>query len=764
MTHSTRKATTAEAGDSFGQKATSLNRRQFLGTSGSAIFTIGFTVSGLGLGDEAHAATQAKVNAWLSVGSNEAITMNMGPCEMGQGSQSSLAQLLAEDLMVSFDRITMVQAGPNLTSSAVGTAIVAAGSGVIRNNYWKFRNAAAQARETLVLAAINRIGDFSRSNYSVANGVVSHVSGQTLSYGALAAQAALLTPVLNAPLVPDAQFKIIGQSLPRLDIPLKVDGSAKYGIDARVPGMVFAVIKHCPTFGGVLASPPTKPGGAMAVIPVNVGVSLGRGAELSGNVNAVAVVAATTWDAMQAARSLKLSWTLPANAANWNDAQFFADAAVLATGGAPFVAGAANLPGTVFTVEKQGDPIATLAAPPIGQKVLESTYKLPYVAHACMEVLNCTVDLVPGVSCTVYAPTQAANAALTRVMLLTGLAADKITFITTMLGGGLGRKIELDFISQAVQVAVVLQKPVQLVWPREEDFTHDQYRPMALVKARAALDATGNISAWAYRNVSPSIRAQRGAVLPATGDSQGYESSQNLPYDMGGRVTEWVQHPSPVPVGYWRSVGASINTFAIESMMDEMAAAAGLDPVQFRRGKLASNPRWLNVLEMVANLGKWTSPAAKGTARGFAIGPAFNSICASVVEISGTSTTSFKVTRVAIVLDPYLTVNPANVEAQLVGGMVHGLNAALYGQQTFVNGVAQRKNFNSNKMIRLQEMPLVSVAIVPRPVNASTAVPIGGVGELGVPSIAPAIANALFRLTGQRLRNLPLLPNATAGG
>jgi isoquinoline 1-oxidoreductase beta subunit len=333
---------------------------------------------------------------------------------------------------------------------------------------------------------------------------------------------------------------------------------------------------------------------------------------------------------------------------------------------------------------------------------------------------------------------------------------------TTYLGGGLGRKAEQDFISQAVQVAMALQRPVKLMWPREEDFTHDQYRPMALVRARAGLDANGQVAGWTYRNVSPSILAQRGSVLGPAGDSQGWEASRELPYAFGARLTEYVTHPSPIPVGFWRSVGASINTFAVESMIDELAAAAGQDPYQFRRARL-TNPRWIAVLEAAAALGNWSSAPPRGSARGIAIGSAFNSIVAQVVEVSKTSTGSVRVNKVAVAIDCYLAVNPGSVEAQITGGVVHGLNATLYGRQTFANGAAQVKNFNASRMIRLKEMPAVKVAIMPAPAAADRAVPIGGVGELGVPTLAPAMANAWFRLTGQRVRSLPFYPNATMG-
>jgi isoquinoline 1-oxidoreductase beta subunit len=249
-------------------------------------------------------------------------------------------------------------------------------------------------------------------------------------------------------------------------------------------------------------------------------------------------------------------------------------------------------------------------------------------------------------------------------------------------------------------------------------------------------------------------------VLGATGDSQGYEASQGLPYNFGARLVEWVSHPSPVPVGFWRSVGASINTFVVESMVDELAAAAGQDPYEFRRARL-TDPRWLAVLEAAANAHGWGAAVPAGTARGIAIGTAFNTIVAQVVEITGVTTSSIRVSRCTVAVDCYLPVSPANIEAQIIGGVVHGMNAALWGKQTFVNGAAQTRNFNKSRMMRIGEMPAVKVVIMPAPVVADRSKPIGGVGELGVPTFAPALANAYFKLTGTRQRSLPFFPNAT---
>jgi isoquinoline 1-oxidoreductase beta subunit len=737
-----------------------VDRRQFI-AAGAAVFTLGFTMAER----DAQAAPWApvKVNSWLTITADGVITLTIGASDMGQGSVQGLAQILAEDLMVDPKRVKIVQGAPVMANPApIGCAINTVGSSVTRSNYWRLRDAGAAAREMLVQAAMNLQGDANRNHYVVVDGVVQHESDKWYGYGQLAPAAALLPVPTGAALVPDSALQSIGKPLPRADIPSKVDGSARYGLDVRLPGMAFAVVRHCPTMGGTLVGTPALAGGAQAVVPLKVAPGTGRGSELAGTVNAVAVVAATTWDAMRAAKAIKPTWALPANAAQLNSAQFLADAQALAQGTpTPYVAGAANAAPTLYTVEAStASPETALAQP--NTRLIDATYTLPYVAHACMEVLNCTVDYVAGVKCEVYAPTQSARSALAIVMAVTGMPESQVRINTTMLGGGLGRKAEVDFIAQAVQVGMALGRPVQLVYPREEDFTHDQYRPMAVVRVRTGLDAANAVAGWIYRNVSPSILGQRGSTLPAKGDSQGYEASQDLPYAFGARRVEWVSHTAPVQVGFWRSVGASINTFAVESAINELALLAGQDAMQFRRARL-TDARWLATLDAVAGASGWSSAPPAGRARGVAIGSAFNSIVAMVVEVQGTSTTSFKVTRVWLAYDGYLVVNPLNVEAQLVGGVVHAMNAALYGQQTFVAGVAQRRNFNTNPMIRIGAMPQVSVTLMPPPAQALRTVPIGGVGELGVPTFAPALAGALLKLTGQKVRSLPLFPNATMG-
>ena len=754
-----------------------ISRRSFMkGTLGGLVlaFTLGEAAGALDLLGgipEVDAAGAATINAWLTIGADESITFTIGASEMGQGSFSGLAQVLAEELCVSYSRIATVQGSPSVAAvQPIGASISTVGSSVMRTNFWKMRDAGATAREMLVSAAMNAQGDQTRTNYAVTDGVITHTpSGATYTYGAMAPAAALLTPPASAPLVPDDQLRVIGTTVPRVDIPAKVNGSAKFGIDVQLPNMVYAIIKHCPAFGGTLKVTPATPAGMLKVVPVKVWAGTNRGLEAVGNVNAVAVVGTDTWSTMQAANKLVVSWNLPVKAPVLNDAQFIADGTALLSTATPYVAGGTNGPGTLYTAE--GVAADAAAAVSGAAKQHRATYTLPYVAHATMEVLNCTVDYVAGVKCTIYAPTQGAKNVLNLAASITGLPTSAIQVVTTYLGGGLGRKWELDFISQAIQVGMALGRPVKLMWPREEDFTHDQYRPMGVIGVSAGLDSNNAIAGWSFRAVSPSLSQQRGTVLPATGDTQGTEAATKLPYAIGARSTEYVSHPSPIPVGYWRSVGASLNTFAVECSIDELAALAGEDPYLFRRSRL-TDPRWIAVLDAAAAAGNWSSPVAAGHARGIAIGSAFNSIVAEVVDASlvtstsatGVVTTTVKVNSVAVAIDSYLVVNPGQVEHQIIGGVVHGLNAALYGRAIISGGAVQNNNFRNNRMIRMGEMPTVKVVAIPNPTSLSRTATIGGVGELGVPALAPALANAYFRLTGTRVRTLPFYPNAIMSG
>jgi len=750
------------------------NRREFLVIGGAGL-TLGFSLEQGSRRAEAQPAgiagppAKTQVNTWLNISSAGLITLTIGSSEMGQGSFSGIAQILSEDLMVNYNAIQTAQGVPATGATAVGNSIGTYGSTVTWTNYWSLRQAGAAAREMLVQAAMNIIGDQSRPNYTVSNGVITYTPTNTnISYGLVANAAALLPVPQNPPLIPDSQFRYIGTTVNRVDIPLKVNGSAIYGLDIRLPNMVYAVIQHAPMFGGVLSGTPSTPAGMIAVVPTQVVAGTGRGTETTGMVNAVAVVGTNTWDTWQAALNLAVNWTPPANANTLNDANFLAESTSALTTNTPYSPSGPNTPPTLYTVE--GNLAAANAAIAGAAKMFSEQYSLPYVAHNQLEPLNCTVNYVAGVSCDVYVSTQVASSVLSLVNQLTGLPLNKINVHTTWLGGGLGRRIETDFVSQAIQVAMAVGKPVQLLWPREQNFLRDQYRPLSLVQVNAGLNGSGGIVGWACTNVSESILGQRGYPVGAVGDSQATEGTTALPYNLGALSTQWVSHPSPIPVGFWRSVGMSVNTFAVESAICELATLAGQDEYQFRLG-LLDNARWTGVLEAVANLCNWTAGPPSGHFYGMAVTQYANSYVAEVVDLSLAAGLDydgqpklFKINTVYIALDCYLAVNPGQIQTQLAGGMVHGLNAALYGRQSFVNGAAQFPNFYQNRVIRMDEMPAVQVTLIPNPAQSTFEATLGGVGELGVPCLAPALANAYFKASGTRIRTLPIFPNATMGG
>ncbi len=385
------------------------------------------------------------------------------------------------------------------------------------------------------------------------------------------------------------------------------------------------------------------------------------------------------------------------------------------------------------------------------------TYSLPYLARACMEVLNCAAS-VTATACEIWAPTQAPASVLDTAMSLTKLPASSITVHPTLMGGGLGRKFEQDYITQAIRASMAQGKPVKRTWMREEDFTHDQCRPMALSRVRVGLDAAGNITAWHNRQVSPSILAQRGVPLGATGNSQATEGMTALAYRFGSRLIEYAPHTATVPVGFWRSVGHSINAFAVESAIDEAAFATNTDPLTLRQRLLTGDARSLAVLNAAAALGGWGMALPAGHARGIAFTAAFGSITAEVAEISQPVAGSIKVHKVACAIDCGAAINPNSIEAQMQGGIFHGLSAALWGQITFKAGRASVRNFNNYRVLLMSEAPVISVQIL------QSGAAMGGAGEPGVPPIAPAVANAYARLTGQRVRSLPFFPGATMGG
>lgn len=756
--------------ESTAPERAAIGRRGFLARAIGGL-SVAFVLPDVGrvFGIQAANPASQLASSYINIGADGSITLLFGGCEMGQGAKTGLCQILAEELMVDWTQVTVQQAGVDAVVS-----YVTGGSSAVSGRYSTLRTAGAAAREALIAAAMLATGDTNRANYSAAHAAVTYTNPSTSattswSYASLAAPAAspaaqALVPA-NPPLTDPSKFRIIGQAIQRVDIPSKTDGSAKFGIDIWFPNMVFAAIKHCPTIGGVLASTPRKPSGAIAVVPCKA--SDNRGLVAAGSVNAVAVVAGDTWSAKNMANSLSLTWTLPASTATVDTTQLTAQATSLLTSAANVLTAEPAAPAGVTPQQQTGlvEP-GVLAA--LGTPTVDATYSVPYLAHATLEVVNCTVRLTYDATntyvtlCEVWAPTQAASWVLGTAMTLVNAAQPShpitpaaVVVNTTYLGGGLGRKIEQDYVSQAIQVALVVKKPVKLTWPREEDMSHDNYRPMAMVNVKAAL-SSGSISAWYLRNVSPSILGQRGWIPPGAVDSQAVEGAVGLPYNLGNHIVEWAPLNAGIPIGFWRSVGSSINSFAVECTIDELAQKAGLDPFVFRNA-IVTDARTKAVLAAAANVSVWRNSLPKGHTWGLALATWNGTIVAQVVEVTSATTTSVRIGRIACVVDCGTVINPNQVEAQMQGGIVHGLNAALYGRITFTAGVANQRNFNNYAMIRAGGMPQITVQIVPSTVDPS------GTGEPAVPPIGPALINAYSRALGTRIRTLPLFPTATMG-
>jgi isoquinoline 1-oxidoreductase beta subunit len=721
-----------------------ISRRHFL-VAGASGLTIGIAFQQFpGLVGVAGAANQtadattdtaalsaADLNAYIHISTDSTVTMRFGGCELGQGTKTSLAQIAAEELHVPWASVTVVQADadPNIS-------YVTFGSSAIMTQFLPLATAGAAAREMLVSAAANKWG-VSPSDCTAAGGKVSAVvNGVTkrLAYGQLASAAALLPVPPNPTLTDPSQYKIIGKPIPRVDIPSKVNGSAIYGMDVRVPGMVFAAIRHAPRFSATLKVTPAVPAGATAVVPVKTIEA--RGATKAGVTNAVAVVATNTWAAMQGAKALQPVWHVPTNVTDLDSTNIRTQADTLMASGTPILGEPAS-----------GDVDAALAA---ATTTIDATYYVPYLPHSNLEVLNCTVSYT-GTACEIWAPTQSAQGVVSTAQQVTGLAANAITVHQTLLGGGLGRKLENDFVAQAIQVAMAISQPVMLVYPREEDFANDQYRPFGLINVKAAVDGN-TVPAWKYRIVAPSVLGQHGFLTPGDPDIMATGGATGLSYPFGASRMEWVPHPAGIPVGFWRSVAHSMNTFAVESAIDELAAAASIDPFVFRKGLLAGNARATALLNAADTLSSWrkTLPANHGW--GMAYSEGFGSVMCQVVDVSQVTATSLHVGRVACVIDCGRAINPDPLVNQIEGGIAQGLSAALWGEITFAKGAASVRNYDHFRVARMADMPKVTVKIL------SSDNPIGGIGESGVPPVAPAIANALFRLNGTRVRTLPFFP------
>jgi isoquinoline 1-oxidoreductase beta subunit len=704
------------------------SRRDFLKTSALAGggLLIGFTLPGASR--FALAASEFKPNAFIRIAPDNRVTVICGLSEMGQGVHTAIPMLVAEELEADWSKIKVEQApaDPAFANPFLGFQATG-GSTSVRANWEPMRKAGATAREMLIAAAADT-WKVDKSECRAEKGTVVHKSGKKLSYGKLAAKAGEQPVPKEVKLRDPKDFKIVGKGAKRLDTPGKVNGSAVFGMDVRLPGMLTAVVARAPVAGGKVAS--FNADKAKAMPGVKHVVQIGSG---------VAVVADGYWHAMKGRDALEIRWDDGAGASLSSEGirQTFGDLA--------------EKEGTVGL--KQGDANAALAG---AVKKLEVVYEVPYLAHACMEPMNCTASVKPD-SVEIWASTQAPGLLQLVLSQVAGVKPEQVKVATTMLGGGFGRRFGFDFAIDAVLTSKAVGAPVHVVFPREDDIKGHFYRPAAVVKFQAALDAAGNPIATRMHAVSSSIADAGHMPYEANGlklmkgvDGFSVEGLTEWPYATPNLQVEWTKNEPPVGVWFWRSVGHSQNIFFAEGFVDEMAAAAGKDPFEYRRALLGNAPRYKGVLELAAQQAGWGTPLSGGRARGIAVGQSFGSYVAEVAEVTVGADGKVKVHRVVCAVDCGRTVNPDIVRRQMESAIVFGLSAALYGKITLKDGKVEQSNFNDYPMLRMNEMPQVEVYIL-----ASSEAP-GGVGEPGLPPLAPAVANAVFAATGKRVRKLPI--------
>jgi isoquinoline 1-oxidoreductase subunit beta len=662
-------------------------------------------------------------NAFIRIDNAGKTTLVMPQVEMGQGVYTSISMILAEELDADFSRVALQHAPPSdklYGNPAFG--IQATGNSNSIRAWWPLlRTAGAGARAMLVQAAAQQ-WHVDPANCTTANSEVIHKdSGRKLSYGELALAASNEVPPKDVPLKDPKDFVLIGKPLKRLDTPDKVNGKAVYGIDAMLPNMKFATLKACPVFGGKVAkvddSAAKKIPGVQKILVLD---------------DFVAVVGDHMWAAKKGLDALVIDWDEGPNAhisSNdiWRDLR-----------------AASEKDGAV--AKTVGDIAKGLAT---GDR-LDAAYELPFLAHATMEPINATVHVTPDL-CEIWTGTQVMTRVQSEAAKAAGLPVEKVIVNNHLLGGGFGRKLEADMVVAAVRIAKQVDGPVKVVWTREEDIQHDIYRPIYRDTIAATLSGD-KIVGWKYRVSGSSIMARwfPGGFQNGV-DIDGVDSAIDMPYDIPNFHVEFVRaEPPAVPTGFWRGVGPNNNVFAIESFMDELAKKAGKDPVDFRRGMLGKNPRLLAALNLAAEKSGWGQPLPARVGRGVSVQPSFASFIATVVEAEIDEIGEVKLRRVTCAVDTGIAVNPDTVMAQLEGGLIFGLTAALYGEVTIDKGRVQQSNFNDYRMLRIDQVPKIEVHVI-----KSGEAP-GGIGETGVTAGPPALRNAIYAATGVALRRLPI--------
>ena len=702
------------------------SRRDFLIASGLASggLMLGLSMPGSNKGAQA-AGSVYTPNAWVHIADNNTITLLTARSEMGQGVYTSMPMLLAEELNVDLRQIQVAVApvGAAYTNALLGAQITG-GSTSVREGWEKLRVGGAQVREMLLSAAAER-WNVGRDQLRAASGVVYGPGNRKATYGELAEAASRLPVPASPPMKDPKDFTIVGKRTRRLDTPAKVNGTAEFGIDVKLPGMVYASLEQCPVIGGKLVSFDAAKAKSMpGVIDV---VQIADG---------VAVVADTYWHAKKAREAVISSWDMGPAAKQDHNTMLAETRAALTSG----------------NVLPIGKPAGDMAGAMKGAaKVITAEYVSPLQAHAPLEPMNFTASYKDG-KVLLIGPTQFQQGAQGAAAAALGMKPEDVTLKTTFLGGGFGRRIELDFITQAAQISKAVGRPVKLLWSREDDMTHDFYRPIGVNRLQAGLDAGGQPVAMHFQVASQSV-TERAFGSPKGGFDGFMAEAAVAPYEIANTQHDLIVHDTGYRVGYWRAVSHNMNAFANESFIDELAAAAGKDPYAYRMALLKNKPRFANVLKLAAEKSGWGQPLPAGRARGIALMEGYDTYMAQVAEVSLVDG-AVKVHRVTVAADVGQMVNPDTVEAQIQSSIVFGMSAGLLQQITLVDGRVQQTNFHDYPMVRMNEAPAIDIVLV-----KSTEKP-GGIGEPATAVIVPAIANAVATLTGKRVRKLPMTAEA----
>ena len=698
-----------------------LDRRTLIAGAGALAgsFLLGFRPA-LGGSVGSGEAREVNLATWLRVNPDDTVTVYIAQAEMGQGVMTALATLVAEELDVEWAQVRAEMPSSDPRFRTIRGRRVTGNSDSVMSGFEPLRRAGAAAREMLVTAAA-QAWQVKAGDCSTAAGQVSHAaSGRSARYGELAAAAALL-PVPEAPaLRPPAEWRLIGRSLPRVDVPAKVDGTAVFGVDVEFEGLQTATVMACPAFGGRLSR--VDPAPALAVPGVTRVVPLD---------NAVAVVGRSYWHALQGLKALEPEWDL-AGASRENDADIQVT-----------LRAAAAIEGAVGKAVGDTGPAFAAAA-----QVVEATYEAPFLAHLCMEPMNATV-WIAGDRAQVWAPTQAETDTALAVARTLGLPPENVIVHSTLMGGGFGRRTGTDFAIQAAAIARVVGGPVKLIWSREEDIRHDSYRPPMVSRYRGALDADGALTGMEVNVAGPSLLEAFG--MPASMDPFiNTMASSGDAYRIPNLKLSYNRRNVAVPLGIWRATMLSQHGFFVESFVDELALAAGKDALTFRRGLTAGNPKGTATLDALAASFDFGRERPTGRHWGLAMADGWNCVCAAALELSVDADNRIRLHEVACAVHCGTVINPAIVESQIQGGFLYGLCAALWGEITVRDGQVVQGNFDTQPVLRMDQAPPVRVTILP------SDGPPGGVGEIATAIAAPALGNALFAATARRLRALPV--------